>query len=251
MAHYQQLEFVRIAKEALPNYFSRSRVLEVGSWDVTGTIRNYFSDCDYIGADITSGPGIDLVCEGQDIDLPTNSVDIAVSCECFEHNSHWLETFVNMLRILKPGGLFLMTCAAPGRIEHGTTRRSAESSLTASFGVSDYYRNLGESDFARRLNLAGMFSCHGFITATYYNDLYFLGIKRGKHDEATACNAVRAALQKARGIGLKPGSRPSEIAKRLLLAQTARHLERALGSRIYHGLTLAAHRVKSRPILAR
>ena len=50
-----------------------------------------------------------------DIALPTASFDVVISCECFEHNPYWRETFLNMTRVLRPGGLFVLTCATTGR----------------------------------------------------------------------------------------------------------------------------------------
>lgn len=33
--------------------------------------------------------------------------DITISCNCFEHNPYWRETFLNMHRMTKEGGLCL------------------------------------------------------------------------------------------------------------------------------------------------
>ena len=251
MAHYQQNEFVRITKAILPEYFSGVRVLEVGSWSLHGSVRDYFSQCDYVGADIAAGPGVDLVCQGQDIESPTNTFDVVMSCECFEHNRFWLETFVNMIRVLKPGGLLILTCAAPGRIEHGTNRRQAESSLTAMSGFADYYRNLGEFDFRQRISLEDHFECCGFAVPRYYNDLYFLGVKRVPNLRTGKCDHVRRALNAAKQISLSPGASSSDRTKRLLLSSTSRVLERLIGSRLFHDTTFFVHRLAMRYQLPR
>ena len=242
MAHFQQLEFIRIVRNSFPEAFAGSKVLEVGSWDVTGTIRGFFSECEYLGVDITSGPGIDMVCQGQDLDLPSNSFDVVVSCECFEHNKYWLETFTNMTRMLKPGGLFIMSCAAPGRIEHGTSRRSVGSSLTASFGKSDYYRNLCARDIQRRFPLANHFDEYGFAVPNYINDLYFIATKRGGGSGAVRGQAVKQALQQAAAVALPEQSTQRDRWQRLALTWTGRAMEHALGAKNYQDLAFAIHK---------
>ena len=45
-----------------PEFFQNKSVPEVGSWDTNGSIRRFFSNCEYIGVDIAEGPGVDVVC---------------------------------------------------------------------------------------------------------------------------------------------------------------------------------------------
>ena len=135
MAHRSQLEFVRLLAANMPEYFRGKRVLEVGSLDINGSIRQFFKDCDYTGLDVAAGPGVDVVCEGQKYDAP--GFDVVISCEAMEHNPYWAETLQNMIRLCKPGGLLVMTCATIGRPEHGTARSEPESSpLTVGLGWS-------------------------------------------------------------------------------------------------------------------
>lgn len=184
MAHYQQLQFVRELSVGLPDYFTNSKVLEIGSWDVNGSIRNFFKDCDYLGVDIAEGPGVDLVSKGEDISLPDVYFDVVVSCECFEHNVEWVRTFKNMIRMLKPGGLCIVTCATLGRSEHGTKRTNADASLTALNNFPDYYKNLAPKDFRRNVDLNNGFESYRFFLNAYSKDLYFMGIKKKTTGEA-------------------------------------------------------------------
>lgn len=47
-----------------------SRVLEVGSHDVYGTIRSCFGSVgDYVGIDLSPGPGVDLVLSAHELSL--------------------------------------------------------------------------------------------------------------------------------------------------------------------------------------
>src|SRR5262245_11385842 len=184
MAHFQQTSFVGSVRAHLPRSFERTKVLEVGSWNVNGTVRDLFQSCDYLGADIAPGPGVDLVMPGEELTLPSASFDVAISCECFEHNPFWLETFLNMTRMLKPGGLLVFTCAGIGHAEHGTTRTSPGASLTAIDKNPQYYRNLSRRDFERGTNLGIHFDHYRFMTNRYSKDLYFVGIKRGTNEPA-------------------------------------------------------------------
>jgi len=178
MAHKQQFDFVQKVKLKYPTYFFQKKVLEVGSLNINGTVRDFFSYCDYLGIDVGEGPSVDLVCEGQTLDHPENTYDTTVSCECFEHNPFWVETFKNMHRMTKSNGLVFMSCATTGRPEHGTTRTSPKDSpLTIGKGW-DYYKNLTEQDFRDNLNIDGMFSSYMFEVGRPHCDLYFYGIKR-------------------------------------------------------------------------
>ena len=173
MSHFEQRVFIQSVKIMFPNMFARARVLEVGSLDINGSVRDFFTDCAYMGADLEAGPGVDLVAQGQDLDFPTGWFDTTISAECFEHNPYWLATFVNMHRMTRRGGLVVFTCATAGRPEHGTTRTSpADSPFTLDW---DYYRNLTESDF-RVLDLDRMFSEYEFDVNGKSHDLYFFGI---------------------------------------------------------------------------
>lgn len=176
MSHIQQQNFVKSLRNKTPKYFSNSKILEIGSLDINGSIRDFFTDCDYCGIDVGEGPGVDLVCEGQKYDAPDNSYDVVCSAECFEHNPYWFETFMNMFRLCKNGGLVFFTCATEGRAEHGTSRTSSlDSPLTVQIGW-EYYRNLIEEDFTSRINFKNYFREYHWEVNHENHDLYFWGI---------------------------------------------------------------------------
>lgn len=175
MAHKGQQDFIGLVKRQFPEFFADRRVLEIGSLDINGSIRSHFSNCAYTGIDIAPGPGVDLVCQGQDYDGPDDSFDVVISCEVMEHNPHWVETMKNMIRVCKPGGLVVMTCATLGRGEHGTARTSPGSSpLTVELGWN-YYRNLTARDFKKHRATAGLWCIYAYNWKS--NDLYIAGIK--------------------------------------------------------------------------
>lgn len=178
MSHPEQKNFVSTLKNKLPSYFNQKKVLEVGSLNINGTLRDFFADCEYIGLDLDDGPGVDIVCAGQDYDAPDESYDVVCSAECFEHNPYWYETFMNMVRLCKPNGLVFFTCATEGRPEHGTIKSlPVDSPFTISIGWGDYYKNLVESDFTNKVNFKNFFKVHEFSKNEQSKDLYFYGVK--------------------------------------------------------------------------
>jgi hypothetical protein len=177
MAHWEQQLFVQSVKASFPSFFKGGRIIEIGSLDINGTVRGFFEEpAEYIGVDLGPGRGVDVVCEGQDYDGATNSFDVAISVECFEHNPHWKATFLNMVRMVRDEGLVVMTCATTGRPEHGTSRSDAGSSpLTVGKGW-EYYKNLTEADFREAFDMNSMFEDYCFNVNTNSHDLYFWGL---------------------------------------------------------------------------
>lgn len=142
MAHPAQQEFCRDVKSRFPHFFQGTRVLEIGSRNVNGSVRDEFVDSDYTGVDVEKGPGVDVVCFGHEYQVEPESFDVVCSNETFEHDPHAAQTVAHMLSLLRPGGLFFMTCAGEGRKEHGTTRTGA------CYGPdANYYQNVSLSLF--------------------------------------------------------------------------------------------------------
>lgn len=176
MAHPEQRVFIQEVKAKFGSSFHAKKVLEVGSLNINGTVRDYFTECDYTGIDLGEGPGVDIVSSGHNFLDPDSSYDTVISCECFEHNPFWYDTFINMHRLCKSSGLIIMTCATTGRAEHGThTSNPQDSPLTIAQGWT-YYRNLTESDFEGAFFLSQMFSEYKFSTNEKSHDLYFYGL---------------------------------------------------------------------------
>ncbi len=153
MAHPEQAEFFSRVRTSYPAAFDGVSVLEVGSLDINGSVRDLFKNCRYVGVDLQLGPGVDLACQGQLVEFPTGHFDTVISAECMEHNPFWRETIANMLRMTRAGGLVLISCATTGRLEHGTTRTNPDASPFTSAQNWDYYRNLTAVDIERALNL--------------------------------------------------------------------------------------------------
>jgi SAM-dependent methyltransferase len=179
MSHPEQLGFFAAVAKVNQPLVEGGRILEIGSYDVNGTVRRVFeSSRAHVGIDLAEGPGVDHVGFGHDYDEPDGSFDIALSGECFEHDTFWPETFANMVRLVRPGGLVAFTCASRGRPEHGTARSDASLSPGTQHVGLDYYRNLTEADFAP-LPLAEWFGEWRFWYLPTSFDLYFAGRRAG------------------------------------------------------------------------
>ncbi|MBN1757966.1 MAG: class I SAM-dependent methyltransferase [Chitinispirillaceae bacterium] len=179
MAHKAQNEILKSLKKQYKPFFVKSKVLEIGSYNINGTIRKLFSRCDYTGIDVAPGKCVDIVCPGEKFDAPDNSFDLCISSECFEHNPMWVETFRNMIRMTRPGGLIIVTCATTGRAEHGTVNAGELESLTTRIEEwKSYYKNLTEEDFRREFDFQSVFETHTFLVNSIACDLYFYGIKK-------------------------------------------------------------------------
>lgn len=151
MSHPEQTKFVQLVRDLNLSALSGSRILEVGSFDVYGTFRSMFTSArEYIGIDLSAGPGVDLVLSAHDMvgnkELGSE-FDCVISCEALEHDPDWRLTIANSLAMLASPGMLVVTCASTGRPEHGTTRTNPEESPgTQSLGW-DHYANVGIEEF--------------------------------------------------------------------------------------------------------
>jgi len=175
MAHLEQQDFIQRVASQFPNHFINQRVLEIGSLNINGTVRDLFKNCAYIGIDLGMGPGVDLVCSGADYrsDIPFG---VTISTECFEHNPKWIETFENMINLTSNNGLIIVTSASTGRPEHGTKKSTPDRSpFTCD---NDYYANISVKDFVSKWNFEEIFDSYRFEYINYPGDLYFVGVKK-------------------------------------------------------------------------
>jgi SAM-dependent methyltransferase len=98
-------------------------VYEFGSYQVQGqegyaNLRELFPGRTYVGCDMRPGPGVDRVEDVSDINLPDQSAGTVLCVETFEHVFEVRRAFDEVFRILKPGGMFVITTPLNFRI-HG------------------------------------------------------------------------------------------------------------------------------------
>ena len=92
------------------------RVVEIGSQDVNGSIRQFCpQEFEYIGVDFVDGKGVDVVIiSPYELPFDDNSVDIVVSSSCFEHSEMFWVVYLEIIRILKPHGVFYLNVPSNG-----------------------------------------------------------------------------------------------------------------------------------------
>ncbi len=74
-------------------------------------------DCDIVGVDIRSGGNVDVVMpKPYRLPLKSNSVDVVVSGQVFEHIPFFWASMLEIARVLKPEGYVFMTVPSRGHV---------------------------------------------------------------------------------------------------------------------------------------
>ena len=175
MAHPEQQKFFEQLAICFPDHFiDNVNVLEIGSQDINGTVRDYFQPAaNYLGLDLGIAKGVDWTIPGELIELPDQWARVCISTECFEHAATWPQILLNMIRITQENGLLILSIAGHGRAGHGTL----DSDLESSPWTTSYYKNLGPDDITEKIRLGHYFKRHGFQVNSEAGDTYFWGIR--------------------------------------------------------------------------
>lgn len=164
--HPAQRDFIVSVRTLHPEFFSRSRVLEFGSYNINGSIRDLFADCvTYEGVDWRPGPCVDVVSLCHQFESE-QEYDVLISSEMLEHDPHWQASLIQGVAHLRPGGLVVLTCASPERKAHEV--------YTAP--VEGHYEGVGLEELGVFLETLGV---HGAaISGDGGKDTYFHGFKK-------------------------------------------------------------------------
>jgi SAM-dependent methyltransferase len=88
------------------------RVLEVGSRNVNGSVRDVFADAaEYVGIDAEPGAGVDIVMRGHQLGehWPAEHFDTVLCYETLEHDPQFWMTLAAIRRVLRVGGFLFVT----------------------------------------------------------------------------------------------------------------------------------------------
>lgn len=190
--HTAARNFTEYVKSIFTSYFVDKKVLDVGGGDINGNNRFLFVECEYHANDVVQAPNVTIVSKTGDLTFPDQYFDTIISTECFEHDMYYSDSLRNIVRMLKPGGLFVFTCASVGRPEHGTRKTTPKDSYTMyleqDFAWHDYYKNLTAQDIMEVIPCNDVFTVFSFYYNPVDKDMYFYGIKKGKADEMIQYN---------------------------------------------------------------
>jgi hypothetical protein len=94
------------------------QIIDLGSQDVNGSYRSLFCELawDYIGLDMAAGNNVDIVLRTPYVwnEVASNSADIVISGQAFEHIEYFWITMLEIARVLKPGGLSCIIAPSSG-----------------------------------------------------------------------------------------------------------------------------------------
>jgi SAM-dependent methyltransferase len=95
---------------------SNKLVVDIGAQNINGSLKEIIpSGNHYIGVDFVHGAGVDVVLEDPYcLPFESSSVDVVLSSSCFEHIEFFWLIFNEILRVLKPQGLFYLNSPANG-----------------------------------------------------------------------------------------------------------------------------------------
>jgi SAM-dependent methyltransferase len=95
---------------------SKISILEIGSQLGGFNIRSLSPpNATYVGLDIAPAPGVDVVLEDEYVfPFKDNTFDFIISSSCFEHIDFFWLTFLEILRVLKPDGVFYLNAPSNG-----------------------------------------------------------------------------------------------------------------------------------------
>ncbi|MDO9235404.1 MAG: class I SAM-dependent methyltransferase [Aquabacterium sp.] len=85
-------------------------IVDIGAQDVNGSLREVSPPAaKYIGVDFANARGVDIVLDDPyKLPFEDNSVDVIVSSSCFEHSEMFWLLYLEIIRVLKPEGLFYL-----------------------------------------------------------------------------------------------------------------------------------------------
>lgn len=145
--HAEAWNWLERSVEALG--FLPRKVVEFGSKDVNGTPRSLFPSVQvYTGIDIVPGPCVDVVCDAAEWE-PDDDYEVAICTEVFEHTDQWPGIIRTAAKSLRPGGVFIATCATDPREPH-TARRDAGPP-----DEDEFYKNVSKDQLIAELHFCG------------------------------------------------------------------------------------------------
>jgi len=143
-------------------------VIEIGSRNINGTVRDLFPNAAWTGLDLHAGPGVDVVCDAMRY-KPLKLAHMVVCCEVLEHASNWRDLLCVAYRWLRSGGHMIVTCAGPGRDPHSAIDGGP-------LQPGEHYANISTNELNLAKKRAG-FALRVTTGNEYWHDTYGIGWK--------------------------------------------------------------------------
>lgn len=239
-------------------------VAELGSHNVNGSLRDHAPPgVSYIGMDMAPGPGVDVVvAPGVPLPLADASVDVVLTSSCFEHDIAFWDSFLELVRILRPGGLLYVNAPSNYAVHrypldcwrfypdaglalcHWAGRQGVAVELAESFigqqggdGWCDFvavFRKAGPGALRRRGRIAGQAPAVNILDGS--DGKAVREAERAETDEMLTITGLRATLAErdAALAGTETAleaMRAATAASQAALATAEGDLRRVLGSR--------------------
>ncbi len=121
--HQSSLKKMKAFKEKYLNALEgkKIKIMDLGSQDVNGSYKPIFDvpGWQYVGVDAAPGKNVDLVLPSpyRWTQVPSNSVDVVISGQAFEHIEFFWLTALEIRRVLKDSGLCCIIAPSSG-FEH-------------------------------------------------------------------------------------------------------------------------------------
>ncbi len=115
--HQSSLEHIGRLVQTHLNRTQSLRIIDIGSYDVNGSYKVFFEapHWHYTGVDLSPGPNVDMVLASPyRLPFASHSVDVIVSGQAFEHIEFFWLTWLEMTRVLRPGGLIFLVAPSRG-----------------------------------------------------------------------------------------------------------------------------------------
>lgn len=194
--------FVERTRQQFPAHFAdHKRVLDMMGKEATGANRHLF-DATCVIEDAAEH-GID----------ECGVYDTIVATNCLEHDQSFVRTLRHLVRLLKPGGLFVMACAAPERSGRASTRLPMGASVPSAGGARErairdakakiarcghvyptYFCPLSAEDVQRAVPVHLYFDRLSFESDREIHALFFWGVRNDCPFDVTTAPAERRAL---------------------------------------------------------
>ena len=115
--------FIDFKKTYLDEINHQIKIVEIGSQSINESIKKYLKkNFTYIGADIEKGENVDLVLKDPyKLPFNDNSIDVIISISTFEHTEFFWLTYLEILRVLKPSGLFFLNVPSNSKFHRHST----------------------------------------------------------------------------------------------------------------------------------